>query len=206
MSKHCCPTDLDTSADDAAYRRILWVVLVLNAVMFVVEILSGLHAGSVSLQADALDFLGDAANYGIALYALGRSLRFKAFTALTKSATMLVFGIWVIGQAFYKIYTGILPAAEVMGVVGFIALAVNLICFYLLSRHSREDSNRKSVWLCSRNDAVCNIAVLVAAGAVHYTTSFWPDLLVAGMIATLAISGAWQVMRQARKELSQTKA
>jgi Co/Zn/Cd efflux system component len=93
-----------------------------------------------------------------------------------------------------------------MGVVGFIALAINLLCFYLLSRHSREDSNRKSVWLCSRNDAVCNIAVLIAAGAVHYTGSFWPDLTVAAIIAGLAISGAWQVTVQARKELREIKA
>ena len=201
MSKECCPTDQNAVTNDANYRRTLWIVLLLNGAMFIAEIIAGLVSGSVSLQADALDFLGDAANYGIALYVLARSVRIRAYSALVKSTTMFEFGLWVISQVFYKIYTGTPPEAEVMGAVGFSAFAVNMYCFYLLSRHSREDSNRKSVWLCSRNDAICNIAVILAAGAVHYTNSYWPDLIVAAIISGLAISGAWQVTIQARKEL-----
>ena len=199
MSDHCCPTP-ETGIGDASYRKTLWIVLLINAAMFIAEVIAGLAAGSVSLQADALDFLGDAANYGISLYVIGKSLRVRANSALIKSVSMLVFGLWVLGQALYKIIAGTLPEAEVMGVIGFIALAANLFSFYLLSRHSREDSNRQSAWLCTRNDAIGNIAVLFAAGAVYFTQSHWPDLLVALIMAYLAISSAWQITRKALTE------
>lgn len=199
MSDHCCPTP-ETGIGDTSYRKTLWIVLLINAAMFIAEVIAGLAAGSVSLQADALDFLGDAGNYGISLYVLGKSLRVRANSALIKSASMLVFGLWVLGQALYKIITGTLPEAEVMGVIGFIALAANLFSFYLLSRHSREDSNRQSAWLCTRNDSIGNIAVLFAAGAVYFTQSHWPDLLVALIMAYLAISSAWKIMRKALAE------
>jgi cation diffusion facilitator family transporter len=201
MSKHCCHPETQVATDDAAYRRTLWIVLTVNLAMFVAEIIFGIVASSVALQADALDFLGDAANYGIALYALSRTIKFRAYTALAKSASMLAFGIWVMGQAIYKITTGIPPEADIMGIIGFTALAANLFCFYLLSRHNHHDSNRQSAWLCTRNDAIGNVAVLVAAACVYFTASFWPDLIVAAIMATLAIHSAWQVARQARAEL-----
>jgi cation diffusion facilitator family transporter len=199
MNDHCCPTP-EAAVSDAPYRKTLWIVLLINAAMFVAEVIAGLAAGSVSLQADALDFLGDAANYGISLYVLGKSVRVRANSALIKSASMLVFGFWVLWQSLYKIIAGTLPEAEVMGVVGLIALAANLFSFYLLSCHSREDSNRQSAWLCTRNDAIGNIAVLFAAGAVYFTRSHWPDLLVALIMAYLAITSAWQIMRKALVE------
>lgn len=197
MNHHCCPTP---KTNDAPYRRTLWIVLAVNAGMFALELVAGVAAGSVSLQADALDFLGDAASYGISLWALGKSLRARANTALIKSATMLAFGLWVLGQTLYKAFTGTLPEAEVMGAVGFVALAANVLSFYLLSRHSREDSNRQSVWLCSRNDAVGNVAVMLAAGAVYITGSHWPDLLVALIMAYLAITAAIRIIRTALRE------
>jgi cation diffusion facilitator family transporter len=204
MSLDCCSPEQSIKTNDNVYRKTLWVVLVINAVMFFVEIISGIAAGSVSLQADSLDFLGDAANYGVALYVLTKSLRLKAYSALAKSFTMFGFGLWVITQAVYKMITGIPPQSEIMGVISIFALAANMLCFYLLSRHSREDSNRKSVWLCSRNDAIGNIAVMLAAAATHYTLSHWPDLIVALMMALLAISSAWQVAKHALNEIRHT--
>ncbi len=192
---------MNLNSGDIAYRKTLWIVLFINTVMFIAEIISGLAAGSVSLQADAIDFLGDAANYGIALYVLSKSVRLKAYSSLIKSLTMFVFGLWVIIQAVYKLITEITPQAEIMGVIGFLALAANMYCFYLLSRHSRDDSNRKSVWLCSRNDAIGNIAVILAALATYYTTSHWPDLIVAAIMAALAITSAYQVSKQAYREI-----
>lgn len=162
-------------------------------------------AGSVSLQADALDFLGDAANYGISLYVISHSIKVRAYTALFKSFTMLIFGVWVISQTIYKIYIGTPPAAEIMGMIGLIALLMNVICFYLLSKHSRSDSNRQSAWICSRNDAVGNIAVVIAAFMVYYTSSIWPDIIVAIMIAGMAILGAYQVTKQAIKEIADAR-
>jgi len=202
--KSCCDTPgVSPASTDHAYRRVLWVCLIINAAMFAVEIISGLAAGSLSLQADALDFLGDAANYGISLYALTRTLRFRSYSSLAKSMTMLLFGIWVMVQAVYKILYGIPPVAEVMGAIGFIALIANMLCFYLLSRHSRDDSNRMSVWICSRNDSIGNIAVILAAAATYYTASYWPDLMVAAILAFLAISGSFQITRKAIHELRQ---
>ena len=204
--KECCNVPSGQSAPtDQAYRKVLWICLVINAVMFGVEIVSGLASGSVSLQADALDFLGDAANYGISLYVLGKAVRVRAYSSLAKSGTMLVFGVWVLAQAVYKIISGVPPVAEVMGVVGFIALASNMFCFYMLSRHARDDSNRMSVWLCSRNDSIGNIAVMLAAVATYYTASYWPDLLVAAVLAWLAIAGSYRITRKAIHELQHPK-
>jgi Co/Zn/Cd efflux system component len=169
--------------------------------MFLVEIIAGLIAGSVSLQADALDFLGDVANYGISLFVIGRALRYRATAALIKGMTMGVFGIWVVGATVSNAVKGIVPHAITMGEVGSAALAANAAVFVLLWAYRKGDSNMRSVWLCSRNDVIGNLAVLLAALGVFGTRSGWPDVIVAGLMASLGIQGAFQVIRHALSEL-----
>ena len=185
---------------DSRVRVLLWIALCINAVMFAVEMITGIVGGSVSLQADALDFLSDAANYGISLLVVGRALRTRATAALIKGASMAAFGVWVFGQTVYQAALGTVPAAEVMGGVGFVALIANLSVAAMLFTLRHGDSNLKSAWICSRNDAIGNGAVLLAAGGVFATTSRWPDILVAAIIATLALSGALHIIRQAWAE------
>ena len=205
--KDCCGVQ-HGHADlrSGVYRRVLWIVLVLNAIMFFVEVISGLAAGSVSLQADALDFLGDAANYGISLYVLGMSLRRRASAALLKGISMGVFGIWVLGHTGYHVIYGGMPSAIVMGAIGTLALAVNVLSAVLLFAYRKGDSNMRSVWLCSRNDALGNIAVLLAASGVFVTNTGWPDLVVGTIMAALAITASFQIVRQAIGELRATNA
>lgn len=195
----CCNHSLDQQAI-GIYRRVLWIVIVINATMFIVEMTGGLLARSVSLQADALDFLGDAATYGISLLVLSMSLRWRAGAALIKGASMGLFGVWVIGNSIYHmLYPGV-PSAPIMGSIGFAALIANVICALLLYRHREGDANMRSVWLCSRNDAVSNIAVMMAASGVWATNTGWPDLVVGAIMASLALSACYQVLRQARGE------
>ncbi len=186
---------------DKVYRRVLWAVLAINAVGFVVELGAGLLSGSLALQADALDFLGDAANYAIALFVLARSLAWRASAALAKGVAMAGFGLWVLGAAIYNAFVLGLPSAGIMGTVGLFALLANLASAALLYRHREGDSNRRAVWLCTRNDVLGNIAVLVAAGAVATTATRWPDLAVAVIMAGLALGAGLAVIRQARAEL-----
>lgn len=184
-----------------AYRRALIAVLVINAVMFVVEGGAGLGAGSVSLQADALDFLGDAASYGISLVVLSMTFRWRAGAALMKGGSMGLFGLWVIGATLYNmIYLG-RPDVVVMGSVGTLALAANVVCALMLYRFREGDANMRSVWLCTRNDAIGNIAVLAAAGGVFASDTAWPDLAVAAVMAGLALNAAFLVTRHAIAEL-----
>ena len=185
----------------AAYRRVLWTVLITNGVMFVVEGTSGLAADSVSLQADALDFLGDAATYGISLMVLGLSLRWRAAAALLKGAAMAAFGLWVLGASLYHAVNPALPVAAVMGSIGALALVANVVSAVLLYRFRHGDANVRSVWLCTRNDAIGNIAVMAAGGAVFVTATRWPDLGVGAMIAALALSSAFIILRQATREM-----
>ena len=194
----------DLAAADGRYRRILWVALAVNGVMFLVEAVAGLLSGSVSLQADALDFLGDSANYAISLFVLAMSLRVCARAALLKGLSMGAFGLWVIGAAVYKAVAGIPPDAAVMGVTATLALAANVGVAALLFRFRGGDANMRSVWLCSRNDAISNVAVIAAAAGVATTATGWPDIAVALIIAGLALSAAWQVIRLARGELTDT--
>ena len=199
------------SGDDAAealatYRRVLWVVLGINAGMFLVEISAGLAARSVSLQADALDFLGDAFNYGISLFVLGMSLRWLAAAALLKGAFMGLFGLWVIGATVYNTVFSTVPEALVMGSVGLAALAANVGSAALLFRYREGDSNMRSVWLCTRNDAIGNVAVMLAAGGVLATGTGWPDVAVAAVMATLALTACRHVLKQAVGELRQAAA
>lgn len=203
MSSRCCAADI-SKADTPyshAYRRVLWAALVINAVMFIAEIGAGLAAGSASLQADALDFLADAGNYGISLFVAGMALQVRARAALIKGVTMAVFGLWVIAITSWHVMHDTLPHATTMGVVGTAALLANAIVLALLWVHRTGDSNMRSVWLCSRNDVIGNGAVLLAALGVFGTGTGWPDVLVAAIMATLALHSAWVIIRQARTEI-----
>ena len=191
----------DTERQDPLFRRIVWFALVSNGVMFVVEFIASIISGSVSLQADAIDFFADAVNYGITLFVLGMALQARAKAALFKGASMAVFGVWIIGSAVYRATIGSVPDAEVMGVIGMLALLVNVVVAVMLYRYRGGDSNMRSIWLCSRNDAVGNVAVMIAAGGVFATASGWPDIFVAALIAGLNLSAAARVLRQAIKEI-----
>lgn len=202
MSAHCCSHHTpEDRQHDARYRRVLWAVLGINAGMFLVEVVAGLAAGSVSLQADALDFLGDAGNYGISLFVVGMALRYRAYAALAKGATMGLFGLWVIGATMWHAVYGTLPDAVTMGGVGLAALVANAVCLGLLWAYKAGDSNMRSVWLCSRNDVLGNVAVLLAALGVFGTGTGWPDIIVAAVMAVLALQGAVIVVRQAAGEI-----
>jgi len=182
------------------YRRRLWLVIALNAGMFVVEMIAGQAAGSKALQADALDFFGDAVTYGISLAVIGASLKTRALAALVKGGSLLLMGIWVAASTLHQVFVLGVPQAAVMGSVGFLALAVNLTSVLLLVRYKDGDANVRSVWLCSRNDAIGNVAVMLAAFGVWGTATAWPDLIVAGLMASLFVSSAVQILRQALRE------
>jgi Co/Zn/Cd efflux system component len=182
-------------------RRVLWIALVVNAGMFLVEVAAGSRAGSSSLQADALDFLGDAANYAVSLLVVGATVRSRAHVALLKGGTMGLFGVWVLVQTVLQLWRGDVPHAEVMGGVGLLALGANVAVLALLTSFRRGDANLRSVWLCSRNDVLGNLAVLLAAGGVVTTRTGAPDAIVAIVMAALAIHAAWQVVTSASREL-----
>ena len=198
-----CPSDTALSGNtvDPIFRRVLWIALISNAAMFLVEIIASQLGDSISLQADALDFFGDAANYAISLFVLGMALHLRARASLVKGATMAAFGLWVMGNAIYRALVGSAPEASVMGTVAILALAVNVAVAVLLYRYRTGDSNMRSIWLCSRNDAIGNIAVIFAAAGVFATSSRWPDLIVAAIIASLNFSAAIHVIRLAFGEM-----
>ena len=189
-------------AQDPAYRKILWFALIVNALMFFIELTAGFKSDSVSLLADAIDFLGDAANYGVSLAVLTMAMAWRSKAALLKGVCMLGFGFFVLGRAVWAAKTGLVPEAATMGVVGFLALAANVIVALLLYRYRTGDANMRSVWLCSRNDAFGNIAVMLAALGVFGTGTAWPDLAVAAAMAGLAMWGGWSVIQEARHELN----
>jgi len=192
----------DTAPVDPRYRRVLWIALVVNAAMFGVELVGGWAAGSVSLLADAVDFFGDAANYGISLFVLGLAPVWRSRTALVKGATMGAYGAFVIGAALWHLASGTLPAAHTMGVIGTAALLANGLVAVLLFAFRNGDANMRSVWLCTRNDMIGNVAVLLAALGVWQAGSGLPDLLVAGVMGFLGLSAARSVIVQARRELN----
>jgi len=198
----CCE---DKSCEITAMReshgRVLWIVLAINAVMFLVEGWAGLLAHSTSLLADALDMLGDALVYGFSLFVLARSARWQAGAALAKGGFMLAFGLGVLGEALYKVFHPVMPGVETMGIVGGIALAANLVCFFLLYRHRGDNLNMSSTWLCSRNDLIANVGVLLAAGGSYLLVSGWPDIIVGAIIASLFLSSALNVLSQAIRAL-----
>jgi len=206
MGAHCCGHNYQGDRQPGGrYRVMLWIALAINGAMFLIEIIAGLAAGSVSLQADALDFLADAGNYGISLFVIGMALQIRAGAALFKGATMGVFGLWVIGATIWHAVSGTLADAVTMGAVGFAALIANAAVFAFLWAYRSGDSNMRSVWLCSRNDVIGNMAVLLAALGVFGTGTGWPDIIVAAIMAVLALQGAWAVIRQAQAELRQDR-
>lgn len=216
MGAHCCSPghshdhghghghDHGAGGDhrDPRYRKILWVALAVNAIMFLVELSAGLASRSVSLQADSADFLGDAANYGLSLAVLGSSLAWRARASVLKAATMGLFGIWVLATTVLHLVRGTVPEPSVMTAIGVLAFLANLGVAALLYRYRTGDSNMRSVWLCTRNDALSNLAVLLAASGVFASGSGWPDLVVAAIMAGLALWGAVSILRHARSELA----
>ncbi len=192
--------------DSPAWRRALWIALAVNAGMFLAEIVAGVAAGSASLQADALDFLGDAANYAISLGVAGMALAWRARAALLKGVSLGLLGLWVLGSTAWHAHAGTLPQAEVMGVVGLLALLANAGVALMLYSYRGGDANMRSVWICSRNDAIGNVAVILAAAGVFGTGTGWPDFVVASLMAALGIGGGWQIVRQASAELRGTPA
>jgi len=201
MAGGCCnDCEVQPRARHGRYRKILWIALAINLTMFFVEIMSGLRSGSVSLLADSLDFLGDAANYGISLVVLGLSVTARANASRIKAVSMGAFGVWVIGLAIWNLTASAVPSVPTMGIVGLSALLANCVVALLLLTYRDGDSNMRSVWLCTRNDALGNIAVLLAALGVFGTGAGWPDLAVAAIMATLALTSAVKILRHANAE------
>lgn len=191
--------------ENSKFRTALWVALFINAAMFLVELIGGAYAHSSSLWADSLDFFGDAVNYAVSLAVLGASLYWRATVALLKGMTMALFGFVVIGKVVYSYIQGIPPEAITMGAIGVLALIANVISAVILYAFRDGDSNMKSVWLCSRNDAIGNVAVILAAIGVFGTGSLWPDIIVAAIMAILGLTGGYQVIKQALKERKDSK-
>jgi Co/Zn/Cd efflux system component len=182
------------------YKARLWAVIALNASMFAVEMVGGVMAGSQALQADALDFLGDTLTYGMSLAVIGLSLRVRSTVALVKAATLALMGLWVFGATIWHAFVLGTPRAEVMGLIGFLALATNVVSVLILLKYKDGDANVRSVWLCSRNDAIGNFAVMLAALGVWITATGWPDVIVAAILASLFLNSASKILRQALGE------
>jgi len=185
---------------DKRYKRALWLVILINAAMFAVEMAAGKLSRSQALQADALDFLGDAMTYGLSLAVIGMSLNVRSIAAMLKGASLLLMGLWVFGSTIYQVFVLGVPKAEIMGVIGFLALAANVTSVLLLMRFKDGDANVRSVWLCSRNDAIGNVAVIAASVAVWATVSAWPDLIVAIVMAGLFLRSSQLILAQAWAE------
>jgi cation diffusion facilitator family transporter len=202
---HHAPAFDGMSAD---YRRRLIAVIAINAVMFVVEMTAGQLSGSQALQADALDFFADSITYGASLAVIGMALATRSLVALAKGVSLAVMGLWVFGSTIYRVFVLGVPEAEIMGVIGFLALAANVASVLILVRHKDGDANVRSVWLCSRNDAIGNVAVMVAAVGVWGTATAWPDLIVAAIMAGLFLTSSVKILRQAWQEYAtgQTRA
>jgi len=208
MASCCEDKSCELSAMRKSHGSVLWIVLAINAAMFFVEGFAGMAAHSTSLLADALDMLGDALVYGFSLFVLARSARWQAGAALAKGTFMLLFGLGVMGEAIHKALHPVIPGVETMGIVGGVALVANLMCFFLLYRYRADNLNMSSTWLCSRNDLVANVGVLLAAASSYLLTSRWPDIIVGTIIAGLFLSSALgvlttsiQVLRSPRSRL-----
>ena len=202
MSVHCCNTETQPfEGASPRYRRILWLVIALNALMFGVEVVAGALSGSMALQADALDFAADAATYGLTLYMIGKPDRWRATAALVKAGSLALMGSYVLGATLYRVFATATPEPLVMGAVGVAALAVNVTAALLLFRFRDGDANVRSVWLCSRNDAIGNVAVMLAALGVFGTGTAWPDLGVAAIMAGLFLYSSASILRQSLGEL-----
>lgn len=202
MSVSCCDSACASQTSvSPRYRKALWVALIINAAMFAVEIVGGLKSGSVSLFADAVDFAGDAANYGISLAVLSMGLAWRSRAAMVKGLSMAAFGLFVLAKTGWAAINGIPPEPITMGAIAVLALLANGSVALMLYAFRDGDANMRSVWLCSRNDAIGNVAVILAAAGVFGTGSGWPDLVVALIMASLALSSGVTVTRQASREL-----
>ena len=200
MGQACCPTP--TPPTDLSYRRVLWIALAANISMFFVEVVAAAFSGSSALAADAADFLGDSANYALSLGAIALGGAWVSRVALLKGLAMAVYGVAVLAYAGWRVWLGVPPEPLTMGLVGLLALTVNFSVAAMLYRFREGDANMRSVWLCTRNDVIANIAVLVAAAGVFATGTVWPDVAVAAMLAVLGLTSGRSVIRQARAELS----
>ena len=196
MGADCCGSGVKFEGLSADYKRRLWLVIAINASMFLVEMAAGALAGSQSLQADALDFLGDSLTYGMSLAVIGAAVRVRAWTAFAKGVSLTLMGLWVFNSTAYHVLVLGIPKAEIMGIIGFMALAANLGSVLILARYKDGDANVRSVWLCSRNDAV-----MIAALGVWGTATKWPDLIVAAAMAGLFLWSSFQILRQSLGEL-----
>ncbi len=206
MGADCCGHEVKFDGLSADYKRRLWLVIAINAVMFLVEMGAGAFSGSKALQADALDFLGDTATYGISLAVIGASVRVRAFAAIGKAASLSLMALWVLAITAYQVLVVGVPRAEVMGIVGILALAANLASVLVLIRYKDGDANVRSVWLCSRNDAIGNVAVMAAALAVWGSGTKWPDLIVAGLMAGLFFLSSVRILQQSVAEMRDNRA
>ena len=209
MADHCCQAkgaELEKLALQADQRRVLIVVLVINAVMFVAEFGAGLVAGSAALMADATDMLGDALVYGVSLYAIARSHRWKAGVAAFKGAFILLLGLGILVNVAIKIQSGVPPSSTLMLAFGGLALVANLVCLRMLWRFRRQDVNMASTWECSRNDVISNIGVLAAAGLVAATSSPWPDIVIGLAMATVVLRSAVRVLGDSIPQLRAQRA
>jgi Co/Zn/Cd efflux system component len=199
----CCSGSCSSQSPppDDRYRKVLWVALLINFLMFGVELLSSLKSGSVSLLADSADFLADAGNYAVSLFVLGMATIWRSRAAYVKGIVMGAFGVLVLARALWIGLGSHVPEAETMGVVGIVALAANGIVAFLLYAFRNGDANMRSVWLCTRNDMIANLAVLLAAIGVSGTKAGWPDIAVASIMAVLGLSGARDIIGRARSEM-----
>ena len=205
MSADCCGHGVTFEGLSTDYQRRLWIIIAINASMFLVEMAAGALAGSQALQADALDFLGDATTYAISLAVIGTSIQIRARAAILKAISLTAMALWVLGSTAYHVVVLGIPRAEVMGVIGVLALAANAASVLILMRYKDGDANVRSVWLCSRNDAIGNVAVMVAALAVWGTATKWPDLLVAAIMAGLFLNSSIQILQQSFREMRETR-
>ncbi len=206
MAGSCCQNEPKFDGASGGFRRALWIVIAINAIMFAVEMAAGALAGSQALQADALDFLGDTLTYGISLAVIGMSVKARTLAALFKGASLALMGLWVFSSTAYQVLVLGVPNAPLMGGIGFLALAANMASVLILVRYKDGDANVRSVWLCSRNDAIGNVAVMLAAGGVAITGTAWPDLVVAGIMAGLFLWSAVQILSQAAQEYRHVEA
>ncbi|MDH3666587.1 MAG: cation transporter [Paracoccaceae bacterium] len=195
-----CGEDLKFDGVSPAYRRVLWIVIAINFTMFVIEMGAGQLAGSQALKADSLDFLGDTATYAISLFVIGMPLIWRVRAALLKGLSLGIMGFWVLGSTLYHVLILGVPQAEIMGAIGFLAFAANLASVLLLLKYRDGDANVRSVWLCSRNDAIGNLSVVLAASGVWATGTAWPDLIVAGVMASRFLWSSLQIIAQALRE------
>lgn len=204
MSASCCEPRPDPG-NSRWWRATLWAALVINAAMFAVELYFGATADSHALTADALDFFGDAANYAISLLVAGLALAWRARAALFKGVTLALLALYVLASSTFAAIYGSSPEPRTMGIIGVLALLANVLVAVMLFRFREGDSNMRSVWICSRNDAIGNLAVVAAAAGVFGTGDAWPDLTVAAILATLGLTGGWQIIRHARHELREVR-